>query len=278
MIDRHFTEDEEIISDEIDYYMGRLDKICTAIKKRPASSLGSAFRKSFDILSLLIVGSRERSKILRIFKFAKNLGLINFQFGTKVDENFTCVLEESVFMLVGQQNTVYMDIDTWLNAWFCSVLLRDMEAIKSLCQVPESIHKKANIKPDPFDLCFVKAIKGLFNPNADIVQLLIEAIEASDSNLIHPDRLGYSNYILLPQLHLYRCILTSNQEEFNDGLREALLSHQVFWQEEDKKYDSKGWISLPLMAAAAIAYDTKDYELAFETDYIPSWLARGDFH
>lgn len=278
MICRHIKLREDIVKDEVDYYMDSFEDICEAIKNRPSNSLGSEFKESLKILSLLTIGSRDKSEVLHILRFAKNIGLMNFQFGSKAGESFTCsIVGRDSFTLVGQETTVYMDTDTWLNALFVSLLLRDMNAVDTLCQVPESIHTKANIKPDPFDLAFVRVMKGLFKPDVNIGKLLLEAMQTSESDLIHADRREYINYILFPQLPLYRCIMSGTPSEFNDQLQEAVLSHKEYWSEGDRKYNSEGWISLPLIAAAVLAFDDKNYELTFETEYIPNWLVREEF-
>jgi hypothetical protein len=171
-----------------------------------------------------------------------------------------------------------MDVDVWLNAFFSAIILRDGPIIRSLCKVPEETHKTANLRPNDFDLAFVQATKGLFNSEVNIGQLLVDAmIAAKAEDKMEPARFEYIDHILVPQIPLYRCILSSDETEFNEKLQEAILEHKEFWGQEDKQYKKRGWISLPLMGIAAIALDNKSFNITFETDYIPNWLVKREF-
>jgi hypothetical protein len=144
--------------------------------------------------------------------------------------------------------------------------------------VPEETHKTANLRPNDFDLAFVQATKGLFNSEVNIGQLLVDAmIAAKAEDKMEPARFEYIDHILVPQIPLYRCILSSDETEFNEKLQEAILEHKEFWGQEDKQYKKRGWISLPLMGIAAIALDNKSFNITFETDYIPNWLVKREF-
>jgi hypothetical protein len=189
----------------------------------------------------------------------------------------TIDLGEMSFDITGQATSAYVDTDTWLNAYFGAVVARDNAGIKTLCAVPESMHVQANLKPDPFDLAFVRALKGLYDPDTNIGQLLVDAMEASDPGKLNRDRRAYATHVLYPQLPVYRCMLSSDQAELNEKLEQAVLEHKEFWSSKDRKYSPEGWISLPLIAASATAFDTKQFGMTFETDYIPDWLAKGEF-
>jgi hypothetical protein len=143
--------------------------------------------------------------------------------------------------------------------------------------VPEAVHKNANLKPGEFDLAFVRAMKGLFTSEVEIGQLLVDAWEAFDPDKIDEDRFDYASNILLAQLPLYRCILSNEQDEFNERLKDAVLKHKEFWGADGSEYAKRGWVALPLIAAGVIAFDNKGFEINFETDYIPSWLVRHEF-
>lgn len=277
MINRHLQLREDIVKDEVDYYLDSFYRTCEAIKKRPLDNLGSEFRKSLKILAFLAIDSRDKKEIFYLLKIAQNIGLMNFKFGTKIGESFNCSLEEESFTLVGQETSIYMDTDTWLRALYLSLILRDMDAVDFLCQVPESVHIQANIKADAFDIAFVRVMKGLFNPDVNIGKLLVEAMDISKSELIPSARLEYIDYIMVPQLLLYYRFISCTRSEFNEQFRDAVLDHKEYWSEKNREYDPKGWISLPLITIAALAFDDKKYELPFETEYIPNWLVREEF-
>ena len=104
--------------------------------------------------------------------------MANFQFSVSSGNSFSIDLCGESFEIVGSPTTAYVDTDTWLNVFFSAVILRDMAAIHFLCQVRESVHQTANLKPDRFDLAFIRGMKGLFDSNATIGRELIDAMEA----------------------------------------------------------------------------------------------------
>ncbi len=164
-------------------------------------------------------------------------------------------------------------------AFYSAVILRDSNAINALKNVDETIFANSNLKCDVFDLTLVTLMQGLFKkdgPDTDVGTLLENALIASNPHNIDHGRRPYANQILYPLLPLYRCIFTKDSEaEYRQVMREALESHKAYWKEDS--YEQQGWISLPLMAAASIAYDYAGYQLDFETDYLPGWLVKKRF-
>jgi hypothetical protein len=91
------------------------------------------------------------------------------------------------------------------------------------------------------------------------------------------DRYEYVNQILAPLLPVVRCMLSSDQGDFNEKLEEAVYDHQGFWGSDQNMDDTQGWISLPLIGVSALAFDSKGFAMTFETEYVPGWLAKGEF-
>ncbi|MEL0633681.1 immunity 49 family protein [Pseudoalteromonas carrageenovora] len=160
--------------------------------------------------------------------------------------------------------------------FYAAITLRDKKAIEQLIQVPKSVFDNANISADAFDTALINLMKGLFEPEANMGDLLEAALIAADPNAIASGRRSYVQNILLPLLPVYRCIYTTNaQDEFNEAMVEALEAHKKYWKKD--KREQQGWISLLLIAAASHAYDLKGYQLTVETDYIPVFLVKNDF-
>ena len=60
-------------------------------------------------------------------------------------------------------------------------------------------------------------------------------------------------------------------------MHDAVLKHKQRWSSGEREYSYAGWVSLPLIALASIAFDHKGYRLNFETDYISRWLVEREF-
>lgn len=112
----------------------------------------------------------------------------------------------------------------------------------------------------------VDFMKGLFDSNVDIGDLLIDAMESmKDTN--------YMLNIRSPLLSLYRCFLSNDSEEFDEKLDEALASHKEFWA--DDLFDVDGWVSMELLAVLSLANDNKKWSLSAQSDYIPLLVSIG---
>jgi Immunity protein 49 len=277
MIDRHIKLPQDFIAKNEVQYENSWGDLLEALQNRPAENLGSEFYEALGYFVLTVVGNLEKKRVLRALRIMKGIGVAIFAFAMNPGKTITVDLGDETFEITGEPTTAYVDVDTWLYAYSGAVIARDNAGIKTLCAVPESLHKQANLKPGPFDLAFVRAIKGLYDPDANIGQLLVDAMEASDPDKLDKDRREYATHILYPQLPVYRCILSSDQAEFNEKLEQAVLEHKKFWGHKDRQHNKRGWISLPLTAASATAFDNKGFVMTFETDYITAWLAKGEF-
>ena len=278
MIARHHNENIEFINEDIARYEKAWNEdIVNALKKRPAENLGPEFREVLSIMALSIVGQLSKDHVKRYLDIATHLGIANFESAMKPGVSFSVNIDGEVVELSGTATTAYTDTETWINAFYCAVIARSSGGIETLCAVPESIHANSDIKPDNFDLAFVRMLKGMYNPDVNIGELLVDAMEKSFPDNISGARMEYVDNILVPQISLYERILSHEPDEFNKDLEDAVLKHRNYWGSKKNKYDSIGWIALPLIGIAAIAYDNPKIEMVFSTEYIPDWLVRHKF-
>ena len=243
------------------------------IQQRPAENLGFQMRHVYEIFSQSIAAQLPHERIRRYLELLKDLGVANFMSSLNDSKTISLPIGESTIAIVGEATNSYMDTDSWLTAFFASVLTRDGNAINILSEVPESTFQQAALKPDLFDLAIVRASKGLFDPSANIAELLVESMEASDESNIEPQRLAYSWGILLPVSILYRFVVDGDADKkLSEMFAYALKEHKLYFSSKDKEFDTKGSVSLPLMAVAAMLHDHKAIQIACDSDLIARWL------
>ncbi|MBH0059458.1 immunity 49 family protein [Pseudoalteromonas sp. SWXJZ94C] len=275
MIKRHYeAKIIELVIKDINRFEKRIPKKINTIKnKNSGKVIGSSIQDALDAFADSVVAEYDHSDQLRYLMLLKEFGAANFEFVMRVDETFSVTIDGETFELTGGHKTSHMNTGAWEKAFYSAVILRDRSAIHSLREVNETVFLNANLKCNTFDLALVNIMQNLFTGGADMGDLLEKALLADDPD---NDRLPYSYHILLPLIAVYRCIFTPDAEgEFNSEMRDALGKHKDFWKKDS--YAKQGWISLPLIAAAAFAYDRNGYKLDFETDYIPNWLVTGEF-
>ncbi|MBH0059222.1 immunity 49 family protein [Pseudoalteromonas sp. SWXJZ94C] len=276
MIERHYKETHmELVIKDINRFEKRIPRKINTIKnKNSGEVLGSSIQHALHAFADSVLAEFDHSDQLRYLMLLKEFGTTNFEFVMRVDETFPVIMDGETFELTGAHKTDFVDTGHWEKAFYSAVILRDRSAIHSLRDVEEIVFLNANLKCNSFDLALVNIMQNLFTGGADMGDLLEKALLADDPDY---DRLPYSSHILLPLIAVYRCIFTPDAEaEFNSEMRDALEKHKVFWKKQNSM-NKEGWISLPLIAAAAFAYDRNGYKLDFETDYIPDWLVKGEF-
>ncbi len=84
-----------------------------------------------------------------------------------------------------------------------------------------------------------------------------------------------------PLLRVFQSIYKEDTEGFNKNLIIALEKHKLYYSSNDiynesRNSDYYGWVSIPLIAACAIAHD-KGMKREVQSDYIPEWLVKGEF-
>ncbi|WP_281557935.1 immunity 49 family protein [Thalassomonas sp. RHCl1] len=280
MIARHYKAKKiAVIIKAIEGFDKRLPTGVNTIKAQAPNSqevLGRNIQKALKAFAESVLAEQPHESVLRYLILLKEFGAANFAYASRKGETFAVTINGESFELTGAATSVYVDTNTWEKAFYSALVLRDGAAIETLALVDETVFTHANIKCDQFDLALVQMFQGLFIGDVDVGDLLENALLAADPDKIDSGRRPYVSHILLPLLSVYRCIYSPDAEnEFNEAMRAALEKHKAYWKKDN--YEIRGWISLPLMAAAAHAYDQKGYQLNFETDYIPNWLVTRDF-
>jgi len=278
MIARHF---EAKSIERITYKINRYEELLliginTIKTKNSQDVLGGSIQNAISAFGEAVLAEVPHQQIVRYLQHIKEFGSANFAFACRQGETFDVTFNNDTFALTGGPAGAYLHTDVWEKVFYAAVTLRDKKAIEQLIQVPKSVFDNANIKADAFDTALINLMKGLFEPEANMGDLLEAALIAADPNAIASGRRRYVQHILLPLMPVYRCIYTTNaQDEFNEAMVEALEAHKKYWKKD--KMEQQGWISLPLIAAASHAYDLKGYQLNVETDYIPDFLVKNDF-
>ncbi|MCH1925091.1 immunity 49 family protein [Shewanella sp. C32] len=276
--DRHIElpQGSRAVTDKIDSYNDLFVRTINPSFKDGNPALGSHFKSTFDTFCVAAAaGWYPKQKVQHYLCLAKDIGIARFkQRLVEPDRPFLTPLDGDLVELCGSETCDYTDSNTWLNTYYCALLMRDIEAINSLAQVTPEIFAQATIPSDGFDLAFVALLKGIFQQDSDIVYLLRTALISEVDGT--PEREKLANHLLEPLLPVIRCIFTPDADaEFNEKMQEAVQMHKQYWK--DDKSAPEGWIALPLTALAALAKARNGWQLDFETDYIPQWLVDGDF-
>lgn len=264
---------KEIISRQISEFDDEWNHTLDCIKQRPSQLIASEFNEVLRVVSQAVAANFPREQIVKYLHLLADLGVANFVSSLNPGKTISLPIGDARIEVVGEATTAYMDVHTWLIGFFASVVGGKLDSNSLLFEVPEDAFLRANIKPNAFDLAVVRASKGLFDPSANIGQLLVDAMEASDERNIEPNRLDYAWSIMLPFLMLYRIAVAGDPDnEYDQLFEDGLEQHRYIWQTEERKSHPEGWFSLPLTAAAVMIFDSKGIRYSKDTSLVPRWM------
>jgi len=275
-IARHPINNIDFVLRSLERIKERLLKDFDNIQKRP-QILGTYSRKILKTVSESVLVEYKKDEIINYMQIALLTGLGNFQSALNPGSSFNIYIGEKKLSFKGVETTAYIDTYQWELLYYLAIITRDKNSLDFLNSIPESLMKTANIEGDDADYKINRFYKGLFDSSVDIEDLLIEAMEAIDPDLHDNERLDYLLYIKGPELDLYGCFLFEELQRYNSKLEEAILDHKKYWGNEERDYDTEGWISYPLTAACVIAYDNKEYQGEIKSPYVPIWLVKHEF-
>lgn len=174
----------------------------------------------------------------------------------------------------------------WASLMHCAMIIRDPESISRLLKLPvwELIEFD-----EPFQRLFAnylaKVIEGSNEERNRIRYLILEDAESNtglftgmeESRYIYVQGRSRRMKILhLPLVNLYESILKSDQNEFNQQLEIFILEKRDYIIENHWEGDFRYWIDFGALAACSYAYD-RGISIEVESEYIPSWVYKGEF-
>ena len=275
-VERHELKNPQMFGMLLDNFYAELENNLNAFQERP-QNLGFFFEEVMKNIGYATAIGKSNDELIDLYQLANELGTAIFVSYAGVDGAQAISFKGKKYSFEVKLSTAYVDCLTWNKSFYLAIILRDKEKINTLRSVPGEVFRNADVKGDEFDYKFIDFMKGLYDQNVNIGNLLIETMDASDPGDLPESRHDYVLEIKVPELTLYRCFLSNEPEEFNEKLEKALNDHKYYWSKKDRALDSKGWISLPITAACVVAFGSKDFPINVESDYLPAWLVEGDF-
>ena len=258
----------EIIRMGVEAYEKRLDRLLTSFVERPSnlSRFPNSRRAAVEVDAL---GENDELTI-QYMQLSLQLGVAHFISALELTCDFGVDYLGKKYPYALKASQSYIDANSWLSNAYMAIVLRNENALRILCSITTDALREADSSPPESSYHLVDFMKGLFNSDADIGELLISAMESLED-------IDYMSDIRSPLLSLYRCFLSNDQNEFNQKLDEALVFHKEFWADNTENYhDVDGWVSMELLAVLSLANDNKKWSLSAQSDYIPSWLVSGE--
>jgi len=207
---------------------------------------------------------------------ASQLGHGIFQSDAHDGQPFPFFYDDEYLEVTGKRDPEHAEHPVWLLAFFSSIIARNHDAIAYLTAIDNDVFKTSNYgnQLKPFNYALANLLKGLFNPSADLANLIEQAyLTCNPDDYVEDEAYLYASRLKWPLIPVITAIFTYNgEQEYNQAMEKALLAHKEYYSDEDRMWSNRGAVSLPLAALAIIAKDVKGYKLTVENGYIPAWL------
>jgi len=277
MIKSHYSFAQRSYERAIKLY-GRLqvDEIAM-IQKNPGYQMHFSFKTNLiDTFPMEAIENPNSYHAWLYLLRASQLGHGIFQSNANDGQAFAFFYDDEYLEVVGKKNPENAEHPVWLLALYAAIIVRNQEAIDFLTTIDNEVFVNSNYgnQLKPFDYALADLLKGLFNPDADLAHLLEQAYVTSNPDDYPIDEAYlYASRLKWPLVSIIEAIFTEDGEQaYNSAMEKALLLHQEYYSDEERMWNDRGAISIPLTAMAVIAKEVKGYQLTIKNEYIPDWL------
>jgi hypothetical protein len=252
-----------------------LPTILESIRQGSGEVLGSSLAENLEIFVDSVCAGLPHKDSVRHLRFYKAVALSNFRFGAGTAP-FSEKFDEEVIKFMPQRKTSFMSVDHWEEAYDACMLVRDMDGLKFLATVDEDVFARSNNGTTPHDLSYYRFMAHFFAGGKDTGKLLISAFEEAMKPQSNATRTKFVELVRIPILELMQDFVNDDQGKFNTHLVEALESHKKYFGTKENAFANPGWLSMRILAACALAVDSKGFKIEVESEYIPRWLYIGE--
>ncbi|KPM82550.1 MULTISPECIES: immunity 49 family protein [Pseudoalteromonas] len=277
MIESHYSFSQVSYDHMVERYKKHEDKNIPRIQKNPSLGLYTQFtRNIIDSFPMEAIQNPNSYHAWLYVIRASQLGHGIFQSNAHDGQPFPFFYDDEYIEVIGKKDDYGTKHNNWLLAFYSSIIARNNEAINYLITVDNDVFKQARLSEQrtPFDYALSDLLKGLFNPSADLANLIEQAYLTCNPDDYADDEIYlYVSRLEWPLIPVITAIFTDNgEQEYNQAMEKALLAHKEYYDNEDHEGANEGAIPLALTALAIIAKDVKGYKLTVENGYIPAWL------
>ena len=277
MIESHYSFAQVSYDHMVERYKKHEDKNIPRIQKNPRLGLHTQFtRNIIDSFPMEAIQNPNSYHAWLYVIRASQLGHGIFQSNAHDGQPFPFFYDDEYIEVIGKKDDYGTKHNNWLLAFYSSIIARNNEAINYLITVDNDVFKQARLSEQrtPFDYALSDLLKGLFNPSADLANLIEQAYLTCNPDDYADDEIYlYVSRLEWPLIPVITAIFTDNgEQEYNQAMEKALLAHKEYYSGEERIGSRQGGLALPLIALAIIAKDVKGYKLTVENGYIPAWL------
>ncbi|WP_111979688.1 Imm49 family immunity protein [Algibacillus agarilyticus] len=277
---QHFRESHPNKDWIVECNSGRIERVFSkeSLRQRyPKELPGRVFSDGsdfFEVAAAAWVAEKPKDVILDWLTQAHTAKQAHFYLVLNPGEEFNFVIRDIPVKAVGQKRLSYSGVHCWEEAFYLALILDDEAAFNNLRQYQSQDFLDPRAEDLAIGHAFSEFAKGLFNPDANINALVQEIATLSDPKYIPPRRQGFIYSVWLPFVDVMLAVLAKNEAKFQTRMDKALNAHHQFFSDKTKCDGALGWLSMPMTAAACLAYSQHGFIQNQTNPYVPSWLVK----
>lgn len=255
---RHFQSDEDSLIFDYESNLNVLNAVLGNIEYAPGVS--SLKNYAMDVAVNGVLLNKIKTEMLENFRRFAEMGVFTFKMNAADSATFTAMVLGKEFELPADRDGSYITATDWLSYLQCATIAGDQQSIDYLLSIPSKVFEMTSASFNAFDQSLVECYKEIYQ-NHENEEAVLKRIKTVMENANHP----YLNNYLLPTLNVYQSFYSAKGEDISETIADALTKHVNYWNTEDNKFDSRGWISIPLISALI----HKNYHTEVKSAYLP---------
>jgi hypothetical protein len=273
-ISRHSADLDDIQSD-YDYYASLLEKSIKNIHKAPAN-LGTLARNARSYAGYQCILDPNSIQLWRALRIAAYSLTSVCELASLPEGNYEVFAGEGEPVMLPAGVNSYSDGISWLHGFYLGVACRESHLNDRLAEIPVAVLKQSSSRNDEYLYLQIEALQSFWKGATDTPQRVIEAMKATDPEVIKVGTVDYALNIAVPEIDLLFRLLENDSVAFNESLIKALERHKKHWSKKDMKNRPIGFIAIGILGLVSIAYE-RGITIDVESDYIPKYIFQGDF-
>lgn len=167
-----------------------------------------------------------------------------------------------------------LNASEWIRSFYLALIGRQDLNCTALSRIPVATIRQSITRESAFRYTWIETLQAMQAGRPDLGNLLIRAMEETDPNMaIDPDWVLHHD---VHEMNVLTKLLARDAKAFEAALVKAIVVHKDYWSKtEDRRADTLGFMSIPLTALAALAYDS-GYRFDIDSEYLPMWLVTGE--
>lgn len=260
---RHFQPKEENLIYDYGNDLMILNTVLGNIEHPSGVSSLNYYALSTAIRSVLLNKSKE--EILENFQRLAEMGVFTFKMNQSGTGTFKSTVCGKEYEFQGEQEGSYITATDWLLYLQCATIANDKQSMDYLLSLTYEVFALSSVSHDALDQLIVLCFKAIYQDfeNENEVLELIRLTE--EKGKVYGSSFTFFNDYVIPVLSVYRAFYSKQDALIDEVLENTISKHIKYWSTEEQKYDTRGWISIPLISALI----HKKFKTSVKSEYLP---------